>query len=128
VGQFSHWRERAWISQQTRSVRANAKALGVDCTAFADCEDIQAEDETPRKPAGKGAKGSRRESDMAKKVSGPLPVECRMEVFLAVVDMQDTGVDTVMTRQRIAKRFGVTEHAVRWIEEEELQGEWPPLG
>ena len=65
---------------------------------------------------------------MAKKVSGPLPVERRMEVFQSIVDMQDTGVDTVIARRRIAKRFGVTEHAVRRIEEEGLQGEWPPLG
>jgi hypothetical protein len=31
----------------------------------------------------------------------------------------------VIARRRIAKRFGVTEHAVRRIEEQGLQGEWP---
>jgi hypothetical protein len=64
---------------------------------------------------------------MAKKTEGPLSVERRMEVFQCVVNMQDTGVDTVITRRRIAKRFGVTEHAVRRIEDEGLQGEWAPL-
>jgi hypothetical protein len=56
-----------------------------------------------------------------------LPVEQRMELFQAVVETQDAGVDTVVTRRRIAKRFGVTERAVRRIEEEGLEGEWPPL-
>ena len=56
-----------------------------------------------------------------------LSIESRMEVFLAVVETQDSGVDTVVTRRRIAKRFGVSEHAVRRIEEEGLEGEWPPL-
>ena len=64
---------------------------------------------------------------MAKKAEGPLPVKRRMEVFLAVVAMQDTGVDAVIARRRVAIRFGVTEQAVRWIEEEGLEGEWPPL-
>jgi hypothetical protein len=49
-----------------------------------------------------------------------LPMEQRMELFQAVVETQDAGVDTVVTRRRIAKRFGVTERAVRQIEEEGL--------
>jgi DNA-directed RNA polymerase sigma subunit (sigma70/sigma32) len=52
-----------------------------------------------------------------------LPMEQRMELFQAVVETQDAGVDTVVTRRRIAKRFGVTERAVRQIEEEGLEGE-----
>jgi hypothetical protein len=56
-----------------------------------------------------------------------LSVEKRMELFQAVVETQDAGVDTVVTRRRIARRFGVTERAVRRIEEEGLEGEWPPL-
>jgi hypothetical protein len=56
-----------------------------------------------------------------------LPVEQRMELFQAVVETQDAGVDKVVTRRRIARRFGVTERAVRRIEEEGLEGEWPPL-
>jgi transcriptional regulator with XRE-family HTH domain len=43
-------REPSWAT-----VQALAKALGVDCTAFANCEDAQARDEPPRKLAGKVA-------------------------------------------------------------------------
>ena len=56
-----------------------------------------------------------------------LPLERRMELFQAVVETQDSGVDTVLTRRRIAKQFGVTERTVRRIEDEGLEGEWPPL-
>ena len=56
-----------------------------------------------------------------------LPLERRMELFQAVVETQDSGVDTVVTRRRIAKRFGVTERTVRRIEDEGLEGQWPPL-
>jgi hypothetical protein len=56
-----------------------------------------------------------------------LPVKQRMELFQAVVETQDAGVDTVVTRRRIARRFHVTERAVRRIEEEGLEGERPPL-
>jgi hypothetical protein len=34
-----------------------AKALGVDCTAFAGCEDVQADEAAPAAPAAKGGKG-----------------------------------------------------------------------
>jgi hypothetical protein len=50
-----------------------------------------------------------------------------MELFQAVVETQDSGVDTVLTRRRIAKQFGVTERTVRRIEDEGLEGQWPPL-
>jgi len=40
------------------TVRALADALGVDCTAFADCEDVQGEDEKPAKPAARGTKAT----------------------------------------------------------------------
>jgi hypothetical protein len=66
--------------------------------------------------------------EMAKRDDGhQMPVERRMELFQAVVELQDEGLDNVRTRQRIARQFGVTERAVRRIEEEGLQGEWPPL-
>jgi hypothetical protein len=50
-------------------------------------------------------------------------VEKCIEVFQAVVETQDT----VVTRRRIARQFGVTGREVRLIEEEGLEGEWPPL-
>jgi hypothetical protein len=40
---------------------------------------------------------------------------------------QDKGIDTVLTRRCIAKQFRVTERDMRQIEEEGLEGEWPPL-
>jgi hypothetical protein len=64
---------------------------------------------------------------MVKRNDGPLPMERRMEVFQAVVDEQDKGIDTVRARQRVARVFGVSESAVRRIEEEGLREEWPPL-
>jgi hypothetical protein len=56
-----------------------------------------------------------------------LAVERRMELFQALVETQDQGIDTVRSRQRVAKRFGVTERDVRRIEEEGLTQQWPPL-
>jgi transcriptional regulator with XRE-family HTH domain len=35
------------------------KALGVDCTAFADCEDLAGEEPEPEKPAPKPKKGKK---------------------------------------------------------------------
>jgi hypothetical protein len=64
---------------------------------------------------------------MAKKDAGPLPMEQRMELFQAVVEMQDQGIGTVLSRSRVAKRFGVTPWYVRQVEEEGLRAEWPPL-
>jgi hypothetical protein len=64
---------------------------------------------------------------MAKKDAGKLPMERRMEIFQAVVEMQEQGIDTVVARLRVAKRFDVTVRVVRCIEEEGLQEEWPPL-
>jgi hypothetical protein len=57
----------------------------------------------------------------------PLPMDRRMAIFQAVVEMQDTGVPAVVSRRRVAKQFGVSESHVRRIEEEGLQGNWPPL-
>jgi hypothetical protein len=56
-----------------------------------------------------------------------LAVERRMELFQALVETQDQGLDAVRSRQRVAKRFGVTERDVRKIEEEGLTQQWPPL-
>jgi hypothetical protein len=64
---------------------------------------------------------------MANKAEEEMPLALRKKLFRAIVETQDKGNDTVVTRRRVAKRFGVTEHAVRRIEEEGLKGEWPPL-
>jgi hypothetical protein len=52
----------------------------------------------------------------------------RMEIFLALVEVQDTGVMTVpQSRKHIAERFCVTENQIRQIETEGLDRQWPPL-
>jgi site-specific recombinase XerC len=65
---------------------------------------------------------------MAEKSEKQLPVEVRMELFKALVEAQDQELGTVRARQLIAVRYGVGENDVRRIEEEGLQGDWPPLG
>jgi hypothetical protein len=66
--------------------------------------------------------------DMGGKGAGvPLSVKRRKQLFRAVVEIQDRGVGPVVTRRRVAKLFGVTEAQVRRIEEEGLEGQWPPL-
>jgi hypothetical protein len=56
-----------------------------------------------------------------------IPLERRMEIFQMVVEAQDQGLSTVRARQQAAKQFAVSETAVRRIEDEGLQAEWPPL-
>jgi len=51
----------------------------------------------------------------------------RKEVFLALVAAQDQELDVPRSRRVVAKRFGITEDQVRDIEEEGLDGQWPPL-
>ena len=56
------------------------------------------------------------------------PEPRRMEIFLALVEVQDTGtVSVAQSRRLIADRFGVTEKQIRQIETEGLDRQWPPL-
>jgi hypothetical protein len=64
---------------------------------------------------------------MADKAAEEMPLALRKKLFRAIVETQDKGIDTVVTRRRVARLFHVTERDVRRIEEEGLQGEWPPL-
>jgi hypothetical protein len=57
-----------------------------------------------------------------------LSLERRMEVFAALVEAQDSNMAVAQSRKAVAERFGLTEKQVRWIEEEGLEGEWPPIG
>jgi hypothetical protein len=59
--------------------------------------------------------------------SKPLPQERRRDVFRAVVEAQDAGMSVAQSRTAIARRFGLTEGQVRRIEQEGLDGNWPPL-
>lgn len=56
-----------------------------------------------------------------------LPEPRRKEIFLALVDAQDSGASVAQSRADIADRFGVSEQQVRQIEREGLEGGWPPL-
>ena len=51
----------------------------------------------------------------------------RKEIFLAVVQMQDTGASVSESRQVIAERFNLTERQVLRIEKEGLENDWPPI-
>lgn len=52
----------------------------------------------------------------------------RMEIFLALVEVQDSGTVSVpQSRRVISDRFGITEKLIRQIETEGLDRQWPPL-
>ena len=61
-------------------------------------------------------------------VSKRLSEEERRAVFLALVAAQDMGASVVRSRKEVAEKFGLTDRQVRQIEEEGLDGGWPPLG
>jgi hypothetical protein len=58
---------------------------------------------------------------------GPLSIDERKAVFLALVQEQDKGGDPAQARRDVARRFGVREAVVRAIEGEGLDAGWPPL-
>ncbi len=64
---------------------------------------------------------------MAETSDKQMPLERRMELFKALVEVQDQELGTVRSRKIIAERYGIGEADVRRIEEEGLEGEWPPL-
>lgn len=56
-----------------------------------------------------------------------LSQEQRKEVFRALVDAQDQEMGVEQSRKLIAQQFGLTDVQVKQIEQEGLEGEWPPL-
>jgi hypothetical protein len=64
---------------------------------------------------------------MAQQTGETLPEARRKEIFLALVDAQDTEMPVDVSRKVVAERFGVSEDQVRQIEREGLDNEWPPL-
>jgi hypothetical protein len=52
----------------------------------------------------------------------------RMKIFQALVEAQDRGMAVVQSRKTIAEQFRIGEEQVRRIEQEGLEGNWPPLG
>lgn len=51
----------------------------------------------------------------------------RMEIFQALVEAQDGGMNVAQSLGYVAEHFGVTEGQVRQIEREGLDNQWPPL-
>jgi hypothetical protein len=60
-------------------------------------------------------------------VNKALPVEERKQIFLALVEAQDGGMAVAKSREAVAEQFRLNERQVRRIEQEGLDGEWPPL-
>jgi len=60
-------------------------------------------------------------------MSKRLTVDERQAIFQALVETQDVITDVPRSRQMIAKKFGITEAALRQIEEEGIERQWPPL-
>jgi hypothetical protein len=56
-----------------------------------------------------------------------LSLQERMDVFLALVTAQDSRMTVPQSRKATAEQFGLSEEQVRRIEQEGLDGEWPPL-
>ena len=56
-----------------------------------------------------------------------LSQEKRMKIFLALVEAQDGGMTVVGSRKVVAERFGVSVLQVQKIEQEGMDGNWPPL-
>jgi hypothetical protein len=57
-----------------------------------------------------------------------LSLEQRNEVFQALVEAQDNKMTVPQSRKVTAEWFGLNEQQVRKIEQEGLDGDWPPLG
>jgi hypothetical protein len=51
----------------------------------------------------------------------------RKEVFLALVEAQDSARTVAQSRKAVVERFHIEKEQVR-IEREGLDGNWPPLG
>jgi hypothetical protein len=54
--------------------------------------------------------------------------EQRRAAFAALVAAQDEGLSVWDSRELIARRFAIDVAAVREIEDEGLDGKWPPFG
>jgi hypothetical protein len=57
----------------------------------------------------------------------PVPEARRKEIFQALVEAQDRQVGVAQSRRLVARQFGVSENQIRDIEQEGLDGQWPPL-
>jgi hypothetical protein len=60
-------------------------------------------------------------------VNKVLTVEERMQIFLTLVEAQDGGMTVPRSRTAVAEQYSLSEQQVRRIEQEGLDGQWPPL-
>jgi len=56
-----------------------------------------------------------------------LTLQQRREIFLDLVNTQDTVTNVPRSRQIVSEKFDISESQLRQIEEEGLEKEWPPL-
>jgi hypothetical protein len=57
-----------------------------------------------------------------------LTVQQRREVFLALVQAQDSGLMSIAeSKSHISKQFAITDAQLDQIVEEGIEKEWPPL-
>jgi hypothetical protein len=52
----------------------------------------------------------------------------RMEVFKALVEAQDGKMGVVRSRKEVAQQFGLSDRQLKQVEQEGVDGDWPPLG
>ena len=60
-------------------------------------------------------------------MSKKLSIEERREIFQALVTAQDGKMSVVQSRKEIAGQFGISDRQLRRIEQEGVEGDWPPL-
>ncbi len=56
-----------------------------------------------------------------------LPVEKRMEIFLNLVQTQDTMHNVRKSYEAVTESHEISEEQLKQIEQEGLDNEWPPL-
>jgi hypothetical protein len=56
-----------------------------------------------------------------------LTLQQRRDIFLDLVNTQDTVTNVPRSRQIVTEKFDISESQLRQIEEEGLEKEWPPL-
>jgi hypothetical protein len=60
-------------------------------------------------------------------MASPIPEEKRKQIFLALVQLQDSGFASELSRAEAAVQFGIEVAQVKEIEREGIENLWPPL-
>ena len=55
------------------------------------------------------------------------PLVRRKAAFRALVEAQDRGLSVADSRRAVGEEFGLTADQVRAVEDEGVEGGWPPL-